>query len=363
MKILYINYIDSGTLQSGSSVRPTRILQAFKESGQEIVTLTGNQMGKERKEKVRELLKQIKTNKPDICYIESPVHPIYRHCDRNLIQQLKKNGVPTGFFLRDFYAKFRKDFPRRKNSIFNYLKDLYWDYLQRKTYKVLKNCSIVYLPSEEAKSLFDFNDMRQLPPAGENRLPQKKDYTHTCIYVGGWGGHYDNHFLMEAFSKLHEEDSSYRLILVCREAEWKAFDDPYKNAEWLEVHHTSGDGLIPLYKKASVGLMIPRLDYRYSHFAVSVKTFEYMSYGLPIVTINSTAMGKIVRREEIGFAVNHSVKEFNEAIKAVTGSQEKYSYYADNVKNALLNRHLWKHRVEQVVKDLSGYRVISGNCK
>ena len=143
MKILYINYIDSGTLQSGSSVRPTRILQAFKESGHEIITLTGNQVGKERKEKVRKALKLIQSDKPVICYIESPVHPIYRHCDRNLIRQLKKNGVPTGFFLRDFYAKFRKDFPRRKNSIFNYLKDLYWDYLQRKTYKVLKNCSIV----------------------------------------------------------------------------------------------------------------------------------------------------------------------------------------------------------------------------
>lgn len=353
MKILYINYIDSDVLQSGSSVRPTRILQAFKESGHEIFTLTGNQMRKDRKVKVLEMINRIKVDKPDLCYIESPFHPIYRRCDRELIRQLKEMGIPTGFFLRDFYAKYRKDFPRRRNTITNYLKDLYWDYLQPKTYNTLKYCNIVYLPSEEAKKLFDYKDMRPLPPAGENRLSEDKPLTHTCIYVGGLGKHYDSQFLMEAFNKLYEKDKSYHLILVCREPEWRVFETSYKIADWLEVHHTSGEGLASLYKRASVGLMIPRCDFRYNHFAVSVKTFEYMSYGLPIVTIDSTAMGKIVRQEQIGFAVKRNIEEFTNAILKLTHDQLTYQHFVDNVKDTLLNRHLWKHRVDQVIQDLT----------
>ena len=66
-------------------------------------------------------------------------------------------------------------------------------------------------------------------------------------------------------------------------------------------------------------------------------------------------MGKIVRKERIGFAVSRDIDNFNNAVKELTLNQHIYQQYAENVKEALLNRHLWKHRVEQIVDDLSGY--------
>lgn len=78
-----------------------------------------------------------------------------------------------------------------------------------------------------------------------------------------------------------------------------------------------------------------------------------MSHGLPIVTINSTAMGKIVRQEQIGYAVGRNEEEFDTAILKLTHDQQTYQHYVDNVRDALLNRHLWKHRVEQIVRELT----------
>ena len=40
MRILYISYIDLGDLESGSKVRPVKILEALENTGHEIVVLT-----------------------------------------------------------------------------------------------------------------------------------------------------------------------------------------------------------------------------------------------------------------------------------------------------------------------------------
>ena len=78
--------------------------------------------------------------------------------------------------------------------------------------------------------------MRSLPPAGEDHLSERCPEEKTCIYVGGLDGGYGVGMLLEALEQLNAGDRTYRLILVCREAEWAAFQSPYKEAPWLEVH-------------------------------------------------------------------------------------------------------------------------------
>ena len=351
MRILYINYVDGVKLLSGSSVRPAKMLKAFKDLNYEVVILSGNQFDKNRKQKIKKIEREIELNKPDLCYIESPTYPIVKHSDRALIRKIHSKKIPMAYFYRDFYRKFPNQFPR-KTGFIGHLKDYGLDLLQYLTDRVLRNCDIVYFPSMEAAKLFDYKDKRALPPAGEDHLAEEKERTHVGIYVGGVVGHYDATLLLDSCQILHRQDESFKLILVCRKDEWEQVDHPCKNVEWLEVHHASGKELEPLYRRASVAFVMPRKDIPYNEFAVSVKTFEYISYGLPVVAVNCKALSDVVEGENIGIVVKPNAADVCNAVKKILSSDETYSEFCDKIKEALLKRNLWIHRVNTIVRDL-----------
>lgn len=353
MIVLYITYVNSDEIFSGSGVRPAKMLNAFKQEGHEVIVLQGEQVSKERLSNIKKIRKQIKRKRPDLCYIESPTYPIMRHADRKLIKDICKAGIPTGYFYRDFYWQFPKEFPRR-TSISGKIKDKVLLFLQSLTNKVLKYCNIIYVPSDECKTLLKYHDIRALPPAGENKLDLHiRDNNQTGIYVGGITGHYDGKFLLDVFNELNACDPEYKLILVCRENEWNEFNHSCKNASWLEVHHTSGAGLVDLYRRASIAFNVGNPKYEYSQFAISVKIFEYLSYGLPQVVINNKAITNVVNDEKIGIAVEPDIKKFAIAIKKLSEDSSLYKTYQNNIKESLLYRNLWIHRIQQVIRDLT----------
>lgn len=351
-RILYINYIDlSQNASSGSGVRPYRIYTELQRAGHDVILLSGSQASSDRPRLVKAAYEEIKKNKPDLCYIESPTYPVLRHTDRRLIKRLHKMGIPTAYFYRDFYRMFPEQFPRR-TSFTGRIKDLGLDLLQTLTDRALRYCDIVYFPSQEASKLFSYKDMRALPPAGEDRLPSDHTHSPTAIYVGGVSGPYDIKELLQAFDEIHGANAEARLILVTRKNEWEELDLPQKNAEWLEVYHLSGEALEPLYQRASVALVMPSAHFEYNNFAVSVKVFEYISRGLPLVTVDRRALTKIVESERIGIVSAQEVQGLRNALEQLFNDAELYAEYRQNVREALLTRNLWQHRVEKIVSEL-----------
>ena len=353
MLILYITYVDMNGASSGSAVRPQKMYRAFLDEGHEVKLLSGSQQRRDRKTRaaaVRETRQWLRENRPDICYIESPSIPITFRFDISLIREIHRMGIPIGYFYRDFYWKFPELYPRRK-SFAGRLKDIWVDYLQRRTDSVLRCADIVYFPSEECKTYFSYADMRPLPPAGENRLSERCPEEKTCIYVGGLGGGYGIGMLLEAFGRLNAAENRYRLILVCREAEWASFQSPYRDAPWLEVHHTSGEGLEPLYARAAVSA-IPVRPTPYTHFAVNVKLFDYLGHGLPMVVTDARAISAIVRENGIGLVVPYDADAMAMALQSVMDSPEKRKALENRCAEALQNGNLWTHRVRRLTGDL-----------
>lgn len=353
MNILYITYVDLKNKSSGSGVRPAQMYQAFLDEGHSVKLLSG-ECGRNnqatRKKAVHEIMDWLKDHRPDLCYIESPTYPIMFQCDYDLIRKLHKMQVPMGYFYRDFYRKFPKLFPRRKGFA-NTLKEIYLDYLQFKTDRILRLVDVIYFPSESCFKWFSYKRMKALPPAGFDRLPKYKERNHTIIYVGGISEHYNGDMLLNAVDELYRRDPSFRLILVCREAEWKVFEHPCKDASWLEVHHASGDALAPLYARASAAI-IGKKENIYNALAISVKIFEYMSYGLPQVIFDNLESGKLLRTERIGIPVEPNATAMADALEMLLNDEKLCAEYQANIRDALLNRHTWNHRVRQIVTDL-----------
>lgn len=358
MKVLFICFADFNRADSGSSVRPQKMYRAFVERGHEVKLLCGsdgNDCRAERKKSVAEINAWLDKERPDICYIESPTGAIMLDCDIRLIKRLHRMGVPIGYFIRDFHSKFPEIFPRRKGVI-NSLKDIYLAIRQKKTDRVLRCVDVIYLPCNETKVLFDYNDMRTLSPAGENHWIDNKVFCNTAIYVGGISQQYSLGELLDAYAILNKREDRYKLILCVRKNEWENFEHCNKDASWLNVYHLQGSELAALYNEADVGMLIPKAGSAYNDVTLSVKIYEYMSYGLPIVAAHCIAMDNVINRYKIGITTDSAPDEFAEAISKVFCDLRQYQEYRNNEKRALLNENLWVHRVDKIVKDLSEKR-------
>ena len=153
---------------------------------------------------------------------------------------------------------------------------------------------------------------------------------------------------------LYSIDRKYKLVLVCRKQEWDEMDSKYKSVPWLEVLHLSSSELSSVYNRASFALSCKKKT-RYNEFAISVKVFEYLSYGLPQLNVDSTAIKSFIDEEKIGFALDENPKLFVDAIERMRKDPKLYAEICSNIEDALLKRHLWINRAEKISRDLEKF--------
>lgn len=353
MKILYITIGDMGSVASGSGLRPNCMYRAFLERGHTVYVLSGNEgrgHGKERAADVKKAKAWVAENHPDFCYIESSTYPMIHNCDYGMIRYLHRKKIPTAYFYRDFYRRFTDLFPRR-TGFANTLKELYLDLMQWRTDRALKQLDLVYFPSEQCFGYFHYRNMKALPPAGELHFLSNGDNKMTCIYVGGVSDFYGYPLMMESFRILNRDGVKYRLILVCRQAEYekiRAGEEP----AWLEVRHASGKELEPLYARSDVGLLALRPN-AYSDLAIGTKLFQYLSFGLPVLSTDVAAMGDIIRRNGFGEVAAYDPQAYADAIRKMLDDDDRLKSYRANIERNMTNANLWVHRVDQIVQDLT----------
>lgn len=358
MRLLYITYIDiNGTASSGSSVRPKKMYEAFCRLGVEVKLLECQQNKRKlRYTKVKEIIRWLNLEQPDVCYIESPSGPIFNYIDIKLIKLLHKKKIPIGYFYRDFFWLF----PEMMKGL-SWWKRMLIVIMNKFQLSILRdNCDIIYFPSEGATGLFSFaklNKSGMLPPAAEVRfdsMPNEQRLLRKCIYIGAVSEVDGTIELIQALELLNrdEEKNKIGLILVCREKEWEKIKIRIEEIpEWLDVRHISGAQLVQVYREVDVAIF-PRQKDIYLDLAVPVKLFEYFGFGKPVISTRRTEVERFVNLYQCGLLCGDSAEAIAAAIKEFYEDANLQKKLYENVRVAA-KQNRWEDRAKQVLKDLT----------
>lgn len=347
---------------SASQIRPEKMKKAFQELGYTVDVVQG--YGKERKKQIKMIRQNIKNGiNYAFLYSESSTMPtlltekhhipVYPFLDFGFFKYVKKNGIPIGLFYRDIYWKFpeyRKKVKgiKYKSAVFMYRYDL-------KKYRELLDR--FYMPT---KKMYRYLS-REIPGRLTDSLPSGCEYNKepcgeipkenkplTLLYVGGLGGQYQIHKVLEAVSEIPEIE----LILCCRQDDWEQEKVHYEKyvRRNIRVCHEKGEGLEVLYKKADIGLLYFDFD-RYMEIAMPYKVFEYLGHGIPLIASDQLAAGDFVKENNIGWTLRYDTVLLSKLLRNLLKDQNMVSAKKGQCR-ILAEKNTWMERAKKVEQDL-----------
>ena len=351
------------TGKSGSQVRPLRMIEAFQKIGYHVEIVAG--YAAERKHAITKILQQLKEGQIfDFLYMESSTTPTlltekhhlptYPILDFSFIRKITQHDIPVGLFYRDAYWRFPQYHfstpwhTRFVTSIF------YWyDWFQ-----YLRWVDHLFLPSLTMKNVlpkWSDHPISALPPGGvptkylSTTMRNQKPSRLQLFYVGGITPPlYDLKPMTEVVKTL--DDVS--LTICCHKEEWEKNHSYYSidtNTQ-VEIIHAQGEQLETYYANANLFVLM-RQSNPYLDFAMPVKVFETLGYGLPIITTSGTEVARFVEKTGIGWLVS-SQDEFRELLTHLQQSPDEIRKKRQRIKQ-IQPQHTWAARAQTVAATLS----------
>lgn len=353
MKVLLITFIDYKVLTSGSSVRPHMMCKAFEELGYEVKLLEGQQnKRKERKKRVKEIIRWLDFNRPDFCYIEPPTGPFFNRIDHLVIKKLFRMGVPIGLFYRDAHWRFPNLFPQL------WWKQIILSAMHRHDLRLFeKYCDYIYFPSASFGQIFadyKFKNTKILPPGGGNQPYFTNNFSKThFLYAGGTSESYGGLKLLEVFEKLNLHANKYRLTFISNSKE--GIDNKFYHYPWLKIVHSFDRELIAELYSDIMYAIIPFEKTEYMDLALPIKLYEYLGFGVPVISTNCDEITNLLLNTDTGIICETDVEAIKVAIEKSTKSE---SEYLKHKRNAMLfaKKNRWLDRALEVTSDLKGIK-------
>lgn len=364
--IFHHPYLINDEGNSGSQVRPYQMLKAFRRIGYDVDVISG--YGRERKKEIRKIKIKVSKGKVfDFVYSESSTmptlltethhYPIYPFLDFGFLGWAKKNLIPIGLFYRDMHWRFS----HYKNSVSPLKRAASIPLYKYDWVKYQRLLDHLFLPTLELQDVlpgsWDINKMSALPPGCRINLvvdkrPETLNSGLRLFYVGGVTPPLYN--LNPLFRTVNDAEGAH-LTLCCREKEWKSVQNLYKpfNKKKVDIIHQSGSRLQKYYSNADIFALLWD-TYEYLEYAMPVKVFESIGNGLPVMTLNGTAVARFVQQENIGWVVN-SVEEAKCLMVHLSTNRGEVNSKTQEVLR-VRNNHTWDNRAKTVARVLNSLR-------
>lgn len=348
---------------SGSQVRPFRILSAFRALGVNVEVVAGTWA--ERKKAINRIRNKINNGKRfDFVYSENrtipfamteahrlPLHPLTDHL---FLYFCHRKGIPVSLFYRDVFWRF----PAYKTmlSLAGRLITipLYWfDWYFHRQY-----VHTLFLPSlamkESVPVTGGIKKTIALPPGSPVRDTRHSHGSFSGLGLLYIGGVQPPTYDLEPILKVVKDSPSCSLTLCCRKAEWARYASHYQTllCDRVNVVHESGDGLDSLYQKSDVMILLRKPD-PYLDFAVPVKLFESVGYGLPVVASEHSEAGRIVKEFDLGWTTDRASAP--ELLEHLANNRDELATKTQGI-NARKYDHTWEARASQVCAEMTGLK-------
>ncbi len=352
---------------SGSKVRPVKMVEAFINIGYNVDTVSG--YGYERKKAINRIRKAVEQGKQyDFIYSESSTmptaltevhhYPVYPLLDFGFFKWARNNSIPVGLFYRDVYWRFR----HYKNNVNLFKRAVTIPFYKYDWLHYKRLVDHLFLPSLKIQSVLPSSwnkTISALPPGCHIKSPDIDQRVHNksdrnsnsklrLFYVGGVTPPvYNLRPLFQTISGL----KNLHLTLCCRNKEWDIARDLYvdNERENLNIIHLSGAGLQNCYEKMDIFALLWG-PYEYTDLAMPVKVFESIGNGLPVLTFAGSEISRFIQREGVGWVIN-TVDE----AKTLLNHLSKNRFLIEEKKHSVLKvreNHTWEVRANTVAKML-----------
>jgi glycosyltransferase involved in cell wall biosynthesis len=347
---------------SGSSLRPARLLEAFRQLGYAVDVVAGS--AGSRKTAMAAVRTSIRAGVTyDFVYAEPPTTPVllndWHHLpvhpllDHSFLAFCHSRGIPLILFYCDVQWRL-PGYPKLLGWP-KYLAALPFFHLDLLVYRQIVDALLVphlaMLPQiagwtakkRTQASIPGFDPLEELPA----RPPVDADAPLRFFYVGGVTPPvYDLTPLLEGSSFAVQEGLRLRLTICCPVADWSRRPvgyDRHLGPHVSVVHNRNRAELLQLYARHDVAVMpYGTLN---SDWAMPIKFPEAVGMGLPVLAGARTAVAEVVGEQGIGWTVGSAAEDLAGVVRRVDRAE------LERARSKVLEvrpRYTWTERAREI---------------
>jgi glycosyltransferase involved in cell wall biosynthesis len=151
--------------------------------------------------------------------------------------------------------------------------------------------------------------------------------------------------MIDGITRLREHGAPFRLHIV---GTFDFPEDMYKKITYLEKQGTvvlhgyvPHESLPQIVEQCAVGLALYTSNEPWTYYGDSMKTREYLSWGLPVIATDTTSTSEDIRNNNCGKIIKPTVEEFVSAVSGLTRVQD----YKKFQKNAIMTAKKYSYDV------------------